>query len=225
MTRELRADPKDYRTVLNLPGAAGDIQSSQLTKAFRQQSLLVHPDKNAAPNAEEGFKKLQAAYASLKEEMGRARSASTAPPQYYPPPPPPRSEANAGGSTGGSAYGAYSSGGTYGGGFPSGSGFGGASSASSHAGGQSHTSGGGRAAGATGTGDGPYAWTGSRGPAGSSSYGASWARSAQDVNAPPWGTDRATRDQFNKWSHVPGHKRQPSGGAPGHRRQPSGSSR
>jgi hypothetical protein len=65
LQRILRADPKDYRTVLNLPGAAGDIQSSQLTKAFRQQSLLVHPDKNAAPNAEEGFKKLQAACSAL----------------------------------------------------------------------------------------------------------------------------------------------------------------
>ena len=42
--------------------------TAEITKAFRQQSLLVHPDKNSDPKAEEGFKKLQAAYAALKEE-------------------------------------------------------------------------------------------------------------------------------------------------------------
>ena len=50
----------------------------QVTKAFRQQSLLVHPDKNSAPEAEEAFKRVHAAYIALKEEVAQGRAAGAA---------------------------------------------------------------------------------------------------------------------------------------------------
>ena len=46
---------------------------TQVTKAFRQQSLLVHPDKNSAAQAEEAFKRVHAAYIALKEEVAQGR--------------------------------------------------------------------------------------------------------------------------------------------------------
>jgi hypothetical protein len=78
LQRILRADADDYRVILNLPRGTSwsTLTTTGVTKAFRQQSLLVHPDKNAAPNADEGFKRLQAAYALLKEELCQLRTAS-----------------------------------------------------------------------------------------------------------------------------------------------------
>ena len=69
----------------------------QVTKAFRQQSLLVHPDKNSAAEAEEAFKRVHAAYIALKEEVAQgrgqpprpaARSAHAPPPSRAAPPAP-----------------------------------------------------------------------------------------------------------------------------------------
>ena len=69
----------------------------QVTKAFRQQSLLVHPDKNSAAEAEEAFKRVHAAYIALKEEVAQgrgqpprpaARSAHAPPPSHAAPPAP-----------------------------------------------------------------------------------------------------------------------------------------
>ena len=54
------------------------LSAAAITKAFRQQSLLVHPDKNPAAEAEEAFKRLQAAYAALKEEQASGAAVSTA---------------------------------------------------------------------------------------------------------------------------------------------------
>ena len=81
--RILRADERDRRTILNLSHTSS-LTTAEVTKAFRQQSLLVHPDKNSAADAEEAFKKLQHAYAQLKEEVGRApRAVPTVPSNYY----------------------------------------------------------------------------------------------------------------------------------------------
>ena len=64
----------------------------QVTKAFRQQSLLVHPDKNSAPEAEEAFKRVHAAYIALKEEVaqGRGQPPRPAPSRSTHAPPPSR---------------------------------------------------------------------------------------------------------------------------------------
>ena len=71
LQRILRANPRDYRTILNLHqrGAGGVLTISEVTKAFRQVSLLVHPDKNSSSTASDGFQRLQAAYSALKEEI------------------------------------------------------------------------------------------------------------------------------------------------------------
>jgi curved DNA-binding protein CbpA len=64
----------------------------QVTKAFRQQSLLVHPDKNSAAEAEEAFKRVHAAYIALKEEVaqGRGQPPRPAPSRSAHAPPPSR---------------------------------------------------------------------------------------------------------------------------------------
>ena len=81
LQRILRADPKDYRTILNLSRSNhATYTTGEVTKAFRQASLLVHPDKNGSARAQEGFQKLQEAYSALKEEVGEG-----GPRPYYPP--------------------------------------------------------------------------------------------------------------------------------------------
>jgi len=152
LKRIMRADPMDHRAMLNLAMTSSPT-TAEVTKAFRQQSLLVHPDKNASANAEEGFKKLQAAYAALKEEVGRtARPAAS--PNYYAP----------------SASASYYD-----------EDWGGAAASS-----RSREP---RAAG--------RAWADPDAPP---TYGSSWSRSAGAAQGPPWGTDRATSDEFNRWS-------------------------
>lgn len=64
LRRVLRADSADPRSVLGLPPRS-ELDVKEITKLFRQQSLLVHPDKNPASEAEEAFKKLKLAYEEL----------------------------------------------------------------------------------------------------------------------------------------------------------------
>ena len=44
-----------------------DAGDSELKKAYKKRCLKVHPDKNAAPEADEAFKKLNAAMACLSD--------------------------------------------------------------------------------------------------------------------------------------------------------------
>jgi len=74
LRRVMRAHLKDHRTILGVP-AGTLLDAKQVTKIFRQQSLLVHPDKNSAPEAEEAFKKLKTAYETMKEEVSNPRPA------------------------------------------------------------------------------------------------------------------------------------------------------
>lgn len=53
------ARPPHTTQVMGLAASGGLPTVKEITKAFRQQSLLVHPDKNSAPEAEEAFKRLQ----------------------------------------------------------------------------------------------------------------------------------------------------------------------
>ena len=82
LQRILRASERDHRSILGLAAMRGSPTNAEVTKAFRQQSLLVHPDKNGAHEAEEAFKKLQAAYAALKEELNRPSAPQAS---YYTP--------------------------------------------------------------------------------------------------------------------------------------------
>ena len=60
LLRVMRARASDPHAVLGVPvGSSLTLTAKDITKLFRQQSLLIHPDKNSAPEAEEAFKKLQ----------------------------------------------------------------------------------------------------------------------------------------------------------------------
>ena len=50
---------KDFYKLL---GVTKDSEESELKKSYRKIALKVHPDKNKAPNAEDAFKKISAAY-------------------------------------------------------------------------------------------------------------------------------------------------------------------
>lgn len=56
-----------YR-VLGIEPSANE---AQIKKAYRRLSLKVHPDKNAAPHADEAFKAVGLAYATLSDEQKR----------------------------------------------------------------------------------------------------------------------------------------------------------
>lgn len=48
-------------------GVAKNATDAELKKAYKKKCLKVHPDKNAAPEADEAFKKINAAMACLSD--------------------------------------------------------------------------------------------------------------------------------------------------------------
>jgi hypothetical protein len=69
LRRILDARPDDHHAVLNLTGLSDTSTANVLTKAFRQQCLLVHPDKNPDSRAAEAFKRLQSANDALRAKL------------------------------------------------------------------------------------------------------------------------------------------------------------
>lgn len=52
-------------------GVARDVSDNDLKKAYKKKCLRVHPDKNSAPEADEAFKKINAAMACLSDPQKR----------------------------------------------------------------------------------------------------------------------------------------------------------
>ena len=59
---------KDYYQLL---GVEKNAEDNELKRAYKKKCLKVHPDKNAAPEADEAFKKLNAAMACLSDPTKR----------------------------------------------------------------------------------------------------------------------------------------------------------
>ena len=78
------ADSRDWRNVLGLPPGAVLTDDAVVTRAFRQQSRLVHPDKSSEPSATEAFKRLQAACDALRAGGGAKARAGWPVPQSVP---------------------------------------------------------------------------------------------------------------------------------------------
>lgn len=73
--RILRTPASDVRALMDLP-RSGSLSVAEVTKAFRRQSLLVHPDKNESPDAAKAFVKLNEAYTALRDHAVRIRTSS-----------------------------------------------------------------------------------------------------------------------------------------------------
>eukprot|EP00937_MAST-01D_sp_MAST-1D-sp2_P007169 g7169.t1 len=69
MVREVRRCGRDWYRILGLQKGATD---AEVKKAYRKLALKFHPDKNTAPGAEEAFKLVGEAFATLSDEDKRA---------------------------------------------------------------------------------------------------------------------------------------------------------
>ena len=52
-------------------GVEKDVATAQLKKSYKKTCLKVHPDKNNAPDADEAFKKINAAFTCLSDPVKR----------------------------------------------------------------------------------------------------------------------------------------------------------
>ena len=52
-------------------GVEKNASDAELKKAYKKKCLKVHPDKNASPEADEAFKKVNAAMACLSDPTKR----------------------------------------------------------------------------------------------------------------------------------------------------------
>jgi len=52
-------------------GVTKNATDAELKKAYKKKCLKVHPDKNTAPDADEAFKKINAAMSCLSDPVKR----------------------------------------------------------------------------------------------------------------------------------------------------------
>ncbi len=52
-------------------GVQKNVGDAELKKAYKKKCLKVHPDKNSAPDADEAFKKINAAMSCLSDPTKR----------------------------------------------------------------------------------------------------------------------------------------------------------
>lgn len=62
-------DPLGYYATL---GVATDASADQIRRAYRNLAMQLHPDRNPGRDTTAAFQMLQAAYAALKDDVGRA---------------------------------------------------------------------------------------------------------------------------------------------------------
>ena len=67
----LRAKQTGRQAHYRVLGIESNASESDIKKAYRKKSLKVHPDKNSAPQADEAFKAVSLAYATLSDENKR----------------------------------------------------------------------------------------------------------------------------------------------------------
>ncbi|KAM0682718.1 DnaJ [Mitosporidium daphniae] len=80
----LRKEPTDYYGILDVPCSASD---DQVKKAYKKQALAFHPDKNAAPGADEAFKMVGRAFSVIgNPEKRKAYDTFGAEPSCHPGP-------------------------------------------------------------------------------------------------------------------------------------------
>jgi curved DNA-binding protein CbpA len=68
---------KSY-TLFRTLGFTRQASTNNIKRQYKKLSLLVHPDKNAAPGAEEAFKRVNNAYDILRDPDSRSRYAAVA---------------------------------------------------------------------------------------------------------------------------------------------------
>lgn len=68
-------DPLGYYATL---GVATDASADQIRQAYRNLAMQLHPDRNPGRDTTAAFQMLQAAYAALKDDTGRADYAAYA---------------------------------------------------------------------------------------------------------------------------------------------------
>lgn len=61
------------KTLYDTLGVSQTATEEEIKKAYRKLAMKLHPDKNAAPRAEEAFKKVSTAFAVLSDESARRR--------------------------------------------------------------------------------------------------------------------------------------------------------
>ena len=59
---------KNYYDILGVKQGASD---DEIKKAYKKHAIKLHPDKNTAPQANEAFKKVSAAYVCLTDPEKR----------------------------------------------------------------------------------------------------------------------------------------------------------
>ena len=67
-----KREPADTTKLYETLGVEKSSTAAQIKKAYRKKALRMHPDKSKAPDAEDRFRELQAAYDVLSDARERA---------------------------------------------------------------------------------------------------------------------------------------------------------